>query len=161
MGAGSSVPGQVPASGVYAIPGQMLGPAGGVARSDGVYAIPGQMLGPAGGVARSDGLYAIPGQMPGPIAFDLNNNTQTTKCSAGFSWNGSNCSQNSAAEVSLSCHTNQVSSYNTATKLLTCSNPVASTAVQRFTNVNGFKSRKCRNVENFSQNMNDKCKARY
>jgi hypothetical protein len=31
----------------------------------------------------------------------------------------------------------------------------------QFTNVNGFKSRKGRRVENFSQNTNGKCKARY
>ena len=30
-----------------------------------------------------------------------------------------------------------------------------------FTNVCGFKSRKDRRVESFSQNMNGKCKARY
>jgi hypothetical protein len=125
MGAGSSVPGQVPASGLYGIPGQMPGPIGGLS------------LGPIG---------------------SNTNQTQSTHCSDGFSWNGSNCVQNAAAEVTLSCHVNQVSSFNTDTKILTCSNPVAQ---QKFTNVNGFKSRKCRNVENFSQNTNDKCKARY
>jgi hypothetical protein len=143
-----------------------MGPAGQIGPIGGF----GIGVGPAGGVVRSDGIYAIPGQTPGPIAFDLNNNTQTTKCSGDFSWNGSNCVQNSAAEVTLSCHVNQVSSYNADTKILTCSNPVSNTVATtattaptpaQFTNVNGFKSRKSRNVENFSQNTNGKCKARY
>jgi hypothetical protein len=131
-------------------------------------------FGIAGVTVKSDGIYSIPGQTPGPIGgFGIGlspigsntNQTQSTHCSDGLSWNGSNCVQNAATEVTLSCHVNQVASYNTDTKILNCSNPVSSTAAppaqQKFTNVNGFKSRKSRNVESFSQNTNGKCKARY
>jgi hypothetical protein len=97
-------------------------------------------------------------------------NTSSNKrnmCPNNFSWNGSNCVQNLAQEVTISCHANQTGTCSADGKSLICSNPTDTTAPTptntpaQFTNVNGFKSRKSRNVESFSQNMNGKCKARY
>jgi hypothetical protein len=65
----------------------------------------------------------------------------------------------------LRCNINYRVNYEGETGRVTCV-PIASDAIstmtQNFTsNVNEFKSRKGRNVENFSQNTNGKCKARY
>jgi hypothetical protein len=115
---------------------------------------------PVAGLSVGGGTYTIPG-----AGVSVTNNT-TMQCNDGFGWNGSNCVKDSAAEVTIGCNANQVASYNAEEKTLTCSNPVsaaatAAAAQQKFTNVNGFKSKRERNVESFSQNTNGKCKARY
>jgi len=95
-----------------------------------------------------------------PLNGDLTTNNSIMPCNDGFGWNGNNCVKESAAEVEIGCHPNQVASYNSEEKTLTCSNHISATQ-QKFTNVNGFKSKRERNVESFSQNTNDKCKSRY
>jgi len=64
--------------------------------------------------------------------------------------------------VSYEGETGKVSCTPIVTPELSSKVDTASNMRQNFTsNVNEFKSRKGRNVENFSQNTNGKCKARY
>jgi hypothetical protein len=151
---GSPVPGPVQLGSPVA--GTTVGPV--PLNYNGTYTVPGAGFGAP---------YAVPPPQYTAVPLTTTNDT-IVPCNDGFGWNGSNCVQTSAAEVTIGCHANQVTNYNTDTKTLICSNPVSNTVSaagpsatqQKFTNVNGFKSRKCRNVESFS-NANGKCKARY
>jgi len=176
---GSPVAGTSTNGVVYTVPGAGFGsPVAGLSTGGGAYTVPGAGFGsPVAGLSTGGGAYTVPGAGFGsPIAglggagayTGTVDNSVSFKCGDGFSWNGSNCVQTSAAEVTIGCHANQVTNYNTDTKTLICSNPVSNTVSaagpsatqQKFTNVNGFKSKRERNVESFS-NTNGKCKARY
>ena len=125
-----------------------------------------------------------PAQRMIPSGFPVATTTNATViCPVNSEWNGTNCVQASSPEVVLSCHANQVAVTSSDGKSLICSNPTDANDVNTnimeitdgpsatnvpeakttvaFTNVCGFKSRKDRQVESFSQNMNGKCKARY
>jgi hypothetical protein len=109
-----------------------------------------------------------PSAPPGSNTIVMSGGLGGTTGSTGSACPGnSNMAANDQCQLGCAVGSGPVKICGTGTKYVLDANntlqcePVTTNTPARFTNVYDFKSKRDRNVENFSQNNNNKCKARY